>query len=471
MQAGLLTTFKNSYQRRGSWAWMLAVILFVFYIILYFTPLLDPVAEQLNLGSKWNIYGSLYTLAIILGGVYFLRRHGNSRYHRIRTLSVIFFQVVFAYSIPFIMELFSMRGFTFSIFWPLKIDYFYPSYILEYPLPIILYAFLASLILVPVLSFTIGKRWYCSWVCGCGGLAETAGEPFRHLSSKASRAWRFEQISIHAVMLFAVLGTTLVVANWSTGVTIRGEVVPGESVTEIEIGDSPHAMILYGSPKLAHPYDGKSIWMPLEETSGAMPQQWRTVWCDSRDIDPEGHHSFTIDFSAGHEIQVATMGPGVDGRVFGTWRSNESAGTLEVIFPRYPVFCRVATKVQGMYAFVVVALLSGILGVGLYPILGSRVWCRFFCPLAAIMGLIQKFGRFRITVKDDMCISCGNCSTYCEMGIDVRSYAQDNRSFKRAACVGCGMCAHVCPRGVLKLENKWDLGPSASSTRLKTIDL
>jgi MinD superfamily P-loop ATPase len=51
-----------------------------------------------------------------------------------------------------------------------------------------------------------------------------------------------------------------------------------------------------------------------------------------------------------------------------------------------------------------------------------------------------------------MCISCGNCSTYCEMGIDVRAYAQANTDVKRAACVGCGMCAHVCPRGVLKLE-------------------
>jgi len=91
--------------------------------------------------------------------------------------------------------------------------------------------------------------------------------------------------------------------------------------------------------------------------------------------------------------------------------------------------------------------------VGAYPIGGTRVWCRFFCPMAALLGLTQKVGRYRITVKDNMCISCGMCSKYCEMGIDVRSYAQANTSFTRASCVGCGLCAEVCPRGVLRLEN------------------
>jgi len=56
-------------------------------------------------------------------------------------------------------------------------------------------------------------------------------------------------------------------------------------------------------------------------------------------------------------------------------------------------------------------------------------------------------------VKENMCISCGLCSKYCEMGIDVRSYAQSNTNFTRASCVGCGLCAAVCPRGVLRLEN------------------
>ena len=74
--------------------------------------------------------------------------------------------------------------------------------------------------------------------------------------------------------------------------------------------------------------------------------------------------------------------------------------------------------------------------------------------MAAILGLQQRLlSRFRITTNGGQCISCGNCSTYCEMGIDVRAYAQRGENIVRSSCVGCGVCSAVCPRGVLKLEN------------------
>jgi ferredoxin len=109
---------------------------------------------------------------------------------------------------------------------------------------------------------------------------------------------------------------------------------------------------------------------------------------------------------------------------------------------------------QKWYGFGVGAAFSGVLGVGFYPFLGSRVWCRFGCPMAAILGLQQRlFSKFRISTNGGQCISCGNCSAYCEMGIDVRAYAQRGENIVRSSCVGCGICSAVCPRGVLKLEN------------------
>ena len=75
------------------------------------------------------------------------------------------------------------------------------------------------------------------------------------------------------------------------------------------------------------------------------------------------------------------------------------------------------------------------------------------CPQAAILGLIQRwFSRFRITTNGGQCISCGNCSAVCEMGIDVKAYAQEEKDIARVVC-WLRMCATACPRGVLKLEN------------------
>lgn len=106
------------------------------------------------------------------------------------------------------------------------------------------------------------------------------------------------------------------------------------------------------------------------------------------------------------------------------------------------------------YGFFIGAIFSGVVGVGFYPLMGSRVWCRFGCPLAATLGIFQRyFSCFRITTNGGQCMSCGNCSTYCEMGIDVRAYAQKGKNIIRSSCVGCGVCSAVCPRGVLKLEN------------------
>ena len=356
MQAGLLATYQSPIRNRQWPAWVLSAALVASYLTLYFTDVLEAPARALGVGSKWTLYGLVYSLAMVAGGAFFLRRHGNSRYQRIRTGSVIFFQVVLAFALPTVMKVFGHQEYYFSYFWPLKIDYFYPQYILQQPFLIVLYSFVGSLIVFPVAGYFLGKRFYCSWICGCGGLANTAGEPFRHLSDKSSRAWRFEKHSVYVVLALAVATTLVVGLNWAVG-------------------------------------------------------------------------------------------------------------------PHHPGFAAFAFRAQAFYQFWVGAILSGVLGVGLYPLMGTRVWCRFACPMAALLGLIQKFGRFRITVKKDMCISCGNCSTYCEMGIDVRQYAMANQSFKRASCVGCGMCAHMCPRGVLKLEIRPDRTRAGAPIRVFAVDL
>lgn len=353
-QNGLMPTFRESWRNRGALGIAIGLALTAFYTALYFTDAIDPAASALGFRNKWLFYGFVYTVAMAGGAVYYLRRHGNSRYNRIRIAVNVGVQVVLAFLLPLIMPMFGGPEFYFSYLWPLDWYKLHPGTLSSLPTILAVYCVAGSLIAAPVLAYFFGKRWYCSWVCGCGGLANTFGDPWRHLTATSTRSWRFEKVAVHSVLVLAVVSTLLLM--------IHGWAHPGGAFSHVVAG--------------------------------------------------------------------------------GQWWSMKS-----------------------LYGYVVGAVLAGVVGVGLYPLFGPRVWCRNFCPMAAVLGLVQKLGRFRIRVKPDMCISCGNCTTYCEMGIDVRSYAQKNESFTRAACVGCGMCAHVCPRGVLKLEN----APREKKTQLPVV--
>jgi ferredoxin-type protein NapH len=327
--------FFNSMTNRGVPAWIIGILISAFYSILYWSPslienwtrLVDPISYTLRgkPANQWFLYGTFYTTAVLVMGIRMIVKNRHSKYHIIRTCSVMFFQLGFSFLIPALLVYLNKPEFYFSYFWPLKYEYLFPTYF-------------------------FGKRWYCSWVCGCGGLAETAGDPYRHLSNKSLKAWKFERWMIYSVLTFIVITTVLLYLN----LLFKGAVL------------------------------------------GSVSQTFASV-----------------------------------------------------------------------YGFIIGAIFSGVIGIGFYPIMGSRVWCRFGCPMAAVLGLQQKFfSRFRITTNGGQCISCGNCSTYCEMGIDVKWYAQRGQNIVRASCVGCGICAAVCPRGVLKLENgkredryevQWDL--------------
>jgi len=302
--------------------------------------LLNPLSQFMRNrpADRWFLYGCLYTFFVVVMGFRFFFKWRHSKYQKVRTISVMVVQTLIAFIIPSVLVYFSTKEFYFSYFWPLKMEYFYPQDLQTMPRVMAVWAVMMSFVAVPVLTYFYGKRWYCSWVCGCGALAETAGDSFRHLSSKSSTSWKIEQITIHSVLVLAIITTALLFIGEMRGVK-------------------------------------------------------------------DAFGNFTLDMKK--------------------W-----------------------------YGFLIASGFAGVVGTGFYPLAGARIWCRFGCPQAAILGLIQvMFSRFRITINGDQCMSCGNCSTYCEMGIDVRQYAMTGQDIVRASCVGCGMCASVCPRGVLKLEN------------------
>ncbi len=333
--------------------------LIAFYIVLYFHPeymtnwvtLVDPVSKVLNgnEAGRFFLYGFIYTLCILVMGVRMIIHYRHSKYQILRTASVMFFQTAFAFLIPEILIRLNKPYFDFKNIWPLDYSFFFDSrwneLVSSGTLGIFMIGWGMALIIVgvPVLVYFFGKRWYCSWVCGCGGLAETLGDPYRQLSNKTVKAWKVERWMIHGVLVFAVVMTAGVIYTYWTGAS----------------------------------------WF--------------------------------------------------------------------LFFDSY--------QLREVYGVFIGAGFAGVVGTGFYPVMGNRVWCRFGCPLAAYLGIVQRFkSRFRITTNGGQCISCGNCSTYCEMGIDVRWYAQRGQNIVRSSCVGCGVCSSVCPRGVLNLEVKEENG-------------
>ena len=102
------------------------------------------------------------------------------------------------------------------------------------------------------------------------------------------------------------------------------------------------------------------------------------------------------------------------------------------------------------YVWFVDLLWAGILGVGLYWHFSGRVWCRFACPLAALMHLYARFSRFAIVAEKKKCISCNVCTSVCHQGIDVMGFANKGLPMQDPECVRCSACVQGCPTGVLQ---------------------
>lgn len=363
-QLGARGPLDQGYRSRGVSAWLMAGVLTGLYIALYRYPellsgwvtLIEPLSRGLSGASAdhWFLYSALYSGAVLSYGVRVALKGRRSRYVLLRTASVCLAQLGLAFLLPCLFKRGGLPEFYPSYFWPLKPDYLLPfDYIihpenglvsarwggLQVGRAMLLWGALMSFIATPLLTYRFGKRWYCAWLCGCGALAETAGDPWRHLSPRGEGARRWERWLSGGILASIILFT---LALWANELTGR------------------------------------------------------------------------------------------------TWLSGDGAGLF-----------------WDSYGLLIMMSFSGVIGVGFYPLLGSRSWCRFGCPQAAILGALQVlFKRFHIKTEPDACVSCGLCSHVCEMGIDVRSYAQRGEVVLRASCVGCGACEEVCPRGVIQLRSR-----------------
>jgi len=114
------------------------------------------------------------------------------------------------------------------------------------------------------------------------------------------------------------------------------------------------------------------------------------------------------------------------------------------------MFANVGNAITNSFYYPVVDIwFAGIIGVGCYFWFSGRVWCRFACPLAALMHIYARFSQYRIFAKKEKCISCNVCTSVCHQGIDIMNFANKGLPMIDPQCVRCSACVQECPTGVL----------------------
>lgn len=73
----------------------------------------------------------------------------------------------------------------------------------------------------------------------------------------------------------------------------------------------------------------------------------------------------------------------------------------------------------------------------------ARPFCKYLCPLGAIYGPLNKVSIYHLECDPSKCISCGKCSSVCDMCVDP---SKDPNS---AECIRCLRCVHECPAKAL----------------------
>lgn len=318
-------------------------------------------AFKLN-GSFW--YSLAYCLVMTIFGMKAYDRWGvryNDSYQKKRYISLITVQWLLAFLIPNVL-MWWIHGYYGSNSFLGNRDNWWHASGFEYAFPLffwqffwdvgwlyLIYGLVATLVVIPLITLRHGKR-YCTWFCGCGGLAETLGDQWRHLAPKGRVAKRWEWMNL-AILIWAFAAILLVVGKIGLGKWITGTAFHAPTVAE-------------------------------------------------------------------------------DGAI--------------------------TTYLFKSYAQLADVWLVGIIPVALYPIYGGKIWCRYWCPLAKYMQIISKrFGSLEIS-SNDKCITCGECSRYCEVGIDVMAHAKNQEPFsnENSSCIQCGICITVCPMDVLSFDNE-----------------
>ncbi len=86
-------------------------------------------------------------------------------------------------------------------------------------------------------------------------------------------------------------------------------------------------------------------------------------------------------------------------------------------------------------------------GIVMLNLITPRFWCRYLCPLGALLGLFSRFGIFK-RVVNSRCSYCAKCQAMCPVG----AITDDPRTVKAGECLQCRTCRVICPAEAISFK-------------------
>lgn len=92
-------------------------------------------------------------------------------------------------------------------------------------------------------------------------------------------------------------------------------------------------------------------------------------------------------------------------------------------------------------------------GIILINLFAKRFWCRYLCPLGALLSLISPLGLFKRRVSEE-CNQCLKCQRSCPMG----AIPEDPTKTRYPECIQCRTCVKVCPQSAVTFPASFSWG-------------
>ena len=119
------------------------------------------------------------------------------------------------------------------------------------------------------------------------------------------------------------------------------------------------------------------------------------------------------------------------------WAVGGAAVTGVMVFRAYDPWSALLSVVEFEITTAFVVLVAMLV----MAVFVERPFCRYACPLGAVIGIVGKASPVAVQRNADACLGCDLCSKACPMGISVDTTTR----VTDAQCIGCLECIAACP--------------------------